>query len=360
MWRLWRTQERDILLFFLTSAGVAMFFLAAPGLASPPDLSMPPVDLSIYRQVVEICFVAKDLDRTVDYWEKLGLKNIRRMGKQEVPGIVYRGGKSPLTLKMARGNIGGVRVTWIEPLRGSNDFDSFLKRHGQGVHHLTFAVKSPDELNKQLQYFKAKGVGVVMEGTWKREHSEARFADLDTADRGGGITFELLYDPELPAEGTYPASENEEPFNKLTQYAFVVRDLRKIGPFYEGLGFGSTACDYINYHSNPERYYRGTPGKFEIYVGYWRWGTVNFEWIESAVGPSVFEEYLEHHGEGIQHMAVEVADMDKSLAAMNARGVKVAQRGGFNYQNRTGRFAYIDTEPETGVMIEFIWRERNH
>jgi len=137
----------------------------------------------------------------------------------------------------------------------------------------------------------------------------------------------------------------------------VVRDLRKIGPFYEDLGFGGTARDYINYSSNPERYYRGRPGKFEIYVGYWRWGAVNFEWIESAAGPSVFEEYLRNYGEGIQHMAVEVEDMDKSLATMNAKGVKVAQSGGFNYQNSRGRFAYIDTEPETGVMIEFIWRE---
>jgi catechol 2,3-dioxygenase-like lactoylglutathione lyase family enzyme len=334
-----------------------MSSLVAPGFASPPDLPMPTVDLSIYRQVVEICFVVKDLDRTVDYWEKLGLKNIRRMGTQELPGILYRGGKSPLTLKMARGNIGAVRVTWIEPIWGSSDYGSFLKRHGHGVHHLTFAVKSPDELDKQVQCFKAKGVGVVMEGTWKREHGEARFADLDTADRGGGFTFELLYDPDLPARGTHPASENEEPFNKLTQYAFVVRDLRKVGLFYEDLGFGGTARDYINYSSNPERYYRGTPGKFEIYVGYWRWGTVNFEWIESAAGPSVFEEYLRNHGEGIQHVAVEVEDMDKSLATMNVKGVKVAQSGAFNYQNRRGRFAYIDTEPGTGVMIEFIWRE---
>jgi methylmalonyl-CoA/ethylmalonyl-CoA epimerase len=330
---------------------------AARGAPMPADASQPTVDLAIYRRVVEVCFVVKDLDRTVDFWEKLGLRDLRRMGVQVEPNVTYLGKESPLHLKLARGQIGDARIRWIEPVKGTSEFSDFLRRHGDGVHHLTFAVRSPEELDAQVQYFKSKGVEVVMEGAWRNGNSSAPFAELATAQRGGGITFELVCDPALAAEATGLKSANEDPFNKLTQYAFAVKDLPRVGEYYESLGFGSTAHDYIDYKSNPERYYRGQLGRFTLYVGYWRWGTVNFEWIQPADGPSVFEEYLHKHGEGIQHLAVEVPDMDKALAAMNSKGVQVAQSGGFNYQGRRGRFAFVDTEPETGVMIEFIWRE---
>ena len=41
----------------------------------PADVAKPTVDLSIYGRVVQVGWVVKDLDRVVDYWEKLGLKN---------------------------------------------------------------------------------------------------------------------------------------------------------------------------------------------------------------------------------------------------------------------------------------------
>jgi hypothetical protein len=115
--------------------------------------------------------------------------------------------------------------------------------------------------------------------------------------------------------------------------------------------------DYLDCTSVSERYYRGKPGEFTIYTNQWRWGSVPYEWIQPDVGPSVFEEYLKNHGEGIQHVAFVVTDMNEALAATAAKGFEVAQSGRFSYQNRRGRFAYVDMEPYVGVMVEFIWRE---
>jgi catechol 2,3-dioxygenase-like lactoylglutathione lyase family enzyme len=326
------------------------------GTSKPSEVVEPKVDLSIYGHVVELGFVVKELDRTVNYWEKLGLKNICRTGAQNSSNIVCRGETSPLTLKIAKGDIGGVRIRWIEPGQGTSDFAKFLKRHGDGVHYLGYRVKSPKELEGQVEYFRSKGVGVVMEANWKGECGGQRSVYLDTAERGGGITLALILDLEAAAS---KPNANEEPFNALAQYAFVVSDLRKTGAFYETLGFGRVSIDYLDYNSLPERYYRGKPGKFTIDTNQWRWGTVSYEWIQPNVGPSVFDEYLKNHGEGIQHLAFIVADMNKILAAMAAKGVEVAQSGRFDYENRRGRFAYVDTEPYLGVMVEFIWREPN-
>ena len=341
---------RNASLLFLVSAG-AVSGLAGGDPAAAADVSAPTVDLSIYRQVVEVWFVVADLDRTVNYWERLGLRNIRRIGTEEAHPIGNRGGRSPFTVKMARGQIGDVEIVWVEPGKGAGEFNRFLTRHGDGVHHLTFAVKSQEELEKQVQYFRSKGVPVMMEGKWKGLQGERHFVYLDTAERGGGITYELAFNTGVPAS---VPSQNEEPFNKLTQYAFVAHDLKRVGTFYENLGFGSMPLSYI---TNLDRNYRGTPGNFEMYIGYWRWGTVNFEWIQSAVGPSVFEEYLKKRGEGLHHLAFNVTDLDAAVAKMEAKGLKVAQSGRFDYPKNKGRFAYIDTEPRCGVMIEFNWHQ---
>jgi methylmalonyl-CoA/ethylmalonyl-CoA epimerase len=317
---------------------------------STADASSPTLDLSIYRQISEVWFVVKDLERTVNYWEHLGINSIRRMGTQNAP-TRYRERESELTVKMASASIGDVRIVWAEPVRGMSDFDAFLQRRGDGVRHLTFAVKSVQDLEREVQRFKSKGVGMLMEGYWKSEQGERRFADLDTAARGGGIIFELAYDAQLPSSAT---AQDEAPFNKITQYALVANDLKRVGAFYEELGFGSMPLIYV---SNVDREYRGTPANFEIYVGYWRWGTVTFEWIQPIIGPSVFEECLEKQGEGLHHFAFEVDDLDDAVQQMREKGLKVAQSGRFDYPTNKGRFAYIDTEPGAGVMIEFNWHE---
>ena len=312
----------------------------------------PSVDFSIYGHVAEVGFVVRELDRVVDHWEKLGLKDIRRIGIQRIPGT-YHGQNSLLTLKMAQGSVGSVRINWIEPVQGSSDFDAFLKRHGDGVHHLGYRVKSPQELERQVEHFRSKNVAVLMQAN--EGHGERRSVYLETAKRGAGLTVALTCDPD--AVTSAKSIENEEPFNTFAQYAIVARDLRKAGSFYESLGFGRVPVDYVDYSGVPERYYRGLQGKFTIHTNQWRWGTVPYEWIQAEEGPSVFDEYLQKHGEGIHHLAFLVADMDRTLAAMAGKGIEVAQSGGFRYQHRRGRFAYVDTEPYGGVMIEFIWRE---
>jgi catechol 2,3-dioxygenase-like lactoylglutathione lyase family enzyme len=331
---------------FKSIAGVSGRDAAASSEVSPPTL-----DLSIYRRVSEVWFVVRDLERTVSYWETLGVNGIQHLGKQVASGMRYPGQESDLTVKTASAGIGDVRIVWLEPVSGVSIFDDFLERRGDGVHHLTFAVKNAGELEREVRRFKSSSVGVLMEGYWKSEQGERQFSYIDTAERGGGIMFELACDPHLTE---LEASQNEPPFNRITQYALVARDLKRVAAFYEELGFGSMPLIYV---SNLDREYRGTPGNFEIYVGNWRWGRVTFEWIQPVIGPSVFEEFLAKQGEGLHHFAFEVQDLDQAVLKMEEKGLKVAQSGRFDYPTNKGRFAYMDTEPGSGVMVEFNWHE---
>ncbi len=311
----------------------------------------PTVDVSIYRRAIHVGWVVKDLDRVLDYWEKLGLRNIQRAGLGEVPDRTYRGRPSHLSRKTAIGRIGDVEIEWIQPVNGESAAHEFLRRHGDGVHHLAFAVHSEKQFLEQVEHFKELGVGVIEEGSWQGATGRGRMAYLDTAPQGGGLALELVYNPD-PATADASAQRNEEPFNKIVQYALVVRDVKKVNEFWEGLGFGRMPVDH---NVSVDRNYRGQPGKFEMYLGWWHWPDVTFEWIQSLVGPSVYDEYLRAHGEGFHHLAFQVADFDQAVQALESRGAPVSQSGGWKSPGSEGRFAYFDAEPYGGVTIELLW-----
>ena len=86
--------------------------------------------------------------------------------------------------------------------------------------------------------YQALGVGVLQSGTWTSSAGTGRFADLDTAPEGGGMTVRLEYDPDSRRQFSAGIT-NDDPFTRITQYAFVVRDVHKVSAFYERLGLGA-------------------------------------------------------------------------------------------------------------------------
>jgi catechol 2,3-dioxygenase-like lactoylglutathione lyase family enzyme len=328
--------------------------LALASVAAPRDVAKPTVDPAIYGHVAQVGWVVRDLDRVVSYWEKLGLKIVRPARVMEFPDTTYRGKRSPIATKMAIARIGGVEIHWIQPLRGESAFDAFLSKYGDGVHHLAYAVSSPEQLEQQVRYFKSKGVGVVQEGTWEGGKGRGRYVYLDTAERGGGLTVELAYDPDAGPRGAGAEAGNEYPFTRIVQYAFVVRDVRKVSDYFESLGLGALA---VNHFVGTDRVYRGREASFEIDVGWNRNGDVPFEWVQPTSGPSVYDEHLAKRGEGFHHLAFDVRDMDRAIELLAAKGAPVVQSGGWDMPGTIGRYAYADTEPGGGVLVELLWNK---
>ena len=333
---------------------LALFCFAVEPAARPQTAAPASSDQSIYRHVVQVGWVVKDLDKVVRYWEGLGLKDIHRVGIVEFPDTIYRGRKSPIAVKRAYATVGAVEIHWVQPLRGHSVYDEFLRQHGDGVHHLTYATASAEQLQQQVEGFRAKGVGIVQQGTWQGSKEIGRYVYLDTAAQGGGLTIELMYNPDAVAGGRAARAENDYPFSKIVQYAFVVRDVQKVGRYFDSLGLGGLA---VEHNVSIDKYYRGKVGTFEMDLGWNKLGDVPFEWVEPTRGPSVYHEFLRRHGEGFHHLAFNVKDMDEAIASLKSKGAVVSQSGGWDYPNSKGRFAYLDTEPYGGVTIELLWNK---
>ncbi len=84
-----------------------------------------------------------------------------------------------------------------------------------------------------------------------------------------------------------------------------------------------------------------------------RHGSTLWEIIEPLEGPSIYRDFLEQHGEGVQHVAVaaEGMDFDQQVAEFGRRGFPVTQSGEVA---GGARYAYFDTEGATHTTFEII------
>ena len=195
---------------------------------------------------------------------------------------------------------------------------------------------------------------VVQRTQWKGTKGTGHGAYLDTAAKGGGLTIAVYYDPDRPAPDAPGTQGNDAPFSKFNHYAFVVRNVRKVGEYWQSLGFGGMQ---VVHNISVNRFYRGQPGKFEMDLGWVRYGDAPFEWIESTQGPNVYEEYLQEHGEGFHHVGVNVEDLDAAAKLFAGRGAPCTMGGGWDTPQSKGRFAYLDTDPHGGVTLELLWNQ---
>lgn len=328
--------------------------------ATPEERAAPVLYPAIYHHVAQVIWVVSDIDRVVDYWQRLGIHDIHRDGVVSFPNLTYRGKPDPASAKQVTANLGKLEIKWIQPVNGGKFWRDALHRHGDGIRALAYMVHSPQEFDDQIKYFSLKGVGVVVQDSWKGQSGRGRLAYLDTAAQGGEHTLALIDDPdtrELDSRSRATVGRgNEYPVAQITHFAWVVHDVRKVDAYYTNLGFKPFSS--IDHNVSLDRVYRGQPGKYEMWLGWDRTGDAPFEWVQQITGPDIYVEYGKKHGEGFHHLGLNVTDMDEAVKTMTSRGAPPSQAAAWNTPQGKGRAVYLDTEPYGGVTLELIYDPR--
>ncbi len=143
-------------------------------------MAKPVKDKSPFSQLHHISIVVKDIDTAVKFYESIGIgpfesyPPIKEYVRIDVPD---KEGFYDLTIKCAR--IGPVELQLIQPGKGESFYKDFLKKRGEGVYHLGFAVEDIDGSEAEV---KSLGLGVISSG---RRENGSGFSYLDTADKAG-------------------------------------------------------------------------------------------------------------------------------------------------------------------------------
>ncbi|WP_198542281.1 VOC family protein [Mycolicibacterium peregrinum] len=150
---------------------------------------------------------------------------------------------------------------------------------------------------------------------------------------------------------------------KLIEVCFVTADHRRTMEGLVRLGIGPWRVYTFDSTTVTHRIYRGEPADFAIKVCFADVGDLAVEIMQPLYGPSIFQEFLDTHGEGIQHVAFDCGEKpwDQRLGEFTGRGFELTQSGKFMDANA---FAFFNTERATGTVFEtysipagFVWPE---
>ena len=135
---------------------------------------------------------------------------------------------------------------------------------------------------------------------------------------------------------------------EIIQVGILVRDVEETARKLEKLiGIGPFQILEPEYR---DLTFRGKPARFKIRIGLAKAGPIQVELMQPLSGETIYDEYAERKGYGLHHVAIRAENMEQSINDMKARGFDVIQSG-----NRPGvKWAYLDTENETGVIFELI------
>jgi catechol 2,3-dioxygenase-like lactoylglutathione lyase family enzyme len=193
----------------------------------------------------------------------------------------------------------------------------------------------------------------LQRGSFTAAGRTLHYAYFDT-EAEGKYVLGLMYDPNPAAEAS-PATPASV---RVTQFAFVVGSLPPVSAYWKKLGFPEFE---VTHPALTHLFFRGRPTGYEQDLGWQRHGSVPFEWcVPPANPPTVYAEYLKRHGEGLQHIAFEVPDMDQAIARYKQLGFETVQGGGWGEDGKpgSGRFGYVDTDRVGGLTIELLWNYR--
>ncbi len=140
----------------------------------------------------------------------------------------------------------------------------------------------------------------------------------------------------------------------INQYAFAIHDPEPVSAFWHLAGLPEFSL--VEPELGNKKYY-GKRVDHSLIQGWQRHGDVAYEWCIPVKLPIVYEDHIRKHGEGIQHLAFSVKDMDEVLNDFESRGFVNSMGGTWGEEGRegSGRYEYIDLEEAGGVTMELLW-----
>ncbi len=230
--------------------------------------------------------------------------------------------------------LGGAAIEFIEELPGRKDFiTDFLKRRGEGFHHLSFEV---DRLEPIVTSLKERGVRIVDKYALADGTSTAFISPR--AAFGVLIQFWQPVDYEKPTPR--PADDGMVRFDHL---AVAVRDIGAAVKFFEE-NFGAEMTQ--------EPVLSSTQGNFmlaQVAIGGFK-----LEFIQSP-GPGTPDDFvakfIEQRGEGMHHFTIDVKDFDGTLAKLTRDEVRIV---GKEINWRGERQFFISPRSAFGTLIQ-VW-----
>jgi methylmalonyl-CoA/ethylmalonyl-CoA epimerase len=276
-------------------------------------------------------FIVSDMDRAIGHYKSPGIATVG----PELP-IAQSPDGSKLRVRFAQ--VGSIVLEFFQPFEGESMQLKFLRKHGDGIQHMAFAVSNiDDEVNKLL----GRGIKLVFRGDMP---TGTRIAYLDTSEIADFL-IELVQPVGKNHLANMLTTAEERQKNKnweIHHLGFIVSDIDKAIELYKSLGVATIGRELPVVQSR-----KGA----KLKARFVQIGSLILEFFQPIEGEDMQSEFFRKHGAGIQHIGFTVADLDAEADALAKNNVKLLSR--IDYPTGT-HIAYFDTAKIGDVLIELI------
>lgn len=127
----------------------------------------------------------------------------------------------------------------------------------------------------------------------------------------------------------------------------VVRDIEKAVEYYEKIGIGPFRA-YPPLREYEKLNVKDKAAFYKLKIKVTNIGPIELQLCQPGPGESIYRDFLERKGEGVQHLGFVVKDIEKEETKLTEMGLKVLNSG---RRADGGGFTYFDTDASAGVTL---------
>jgi catechol 2,3-dioxygenase-like lactoylglutathione lyase family enzyme len=141
------------------------------------------------------------------------------------------------------------------------------------------------------------------------------------------------------------------------QVAYAVHDIQAAQSFFKET-LGVHKFFVIENATMKEQFYRGQPVECRQHIAFGYAGTMQIELVQTLSGENTFTEFLRQRGQGVHHLGIQVADLDRATQDMiEHHGFELVEYGAIG---QATRFSYLDTRAAIGTYIELVYLDEEN
>jgi methylmalonyl-CoA/ethylmalonyl-CoA epimerase len=129
---------------------------------------------------------------------------------------------------------------------------------------------------------------------------------------------------------------------KVDHIGIAVESIARSSKFYELLGLESAGTEEV--------------AEQKVKVAFFPLGDSEIELLESTLPDGPIAKYIEKNGEGIQHVALRVDNIDTALAELKEKGIRLIDEKP-RYGAGGARIAFVHPKSTGGILLELSERK---
>lgn len=140
---------------------------------------------------------------------------------------------------------------------------------------------------------------------------------------------------------------------EIVHVCIVVRNVEKTAEtFSKKFGVGPFRISVVHTPSTRASV-RGKPMDYTLKFGHARVGPIKLELVETLEGQTIYQDFLNEHGEGLHHVGVTTPiPFDAELEKWRKEGIMPLQTN--RMENPEHGWAYMDTSKLVGCILEIL------